>query len=306
MTKQALLFPGQGAQFVGMGRELCELSAAASEVFAQADEALGMPLGTLCFEGPEDALNRTEMAQPALLTYSIAVLRAYQATGSPLEAQAMAGHSLGEWTALVAAGALGLTDAVRLVRLRGEQMQRAVPLGVGAMSAVLGLDADAVYAACEEAAQGEVVVAATFNGRGHIVISGHAGAVARAGAIAKDNGAAAVKALAVSAPFHSPLMAPVEGPLRDALEAADIVAPKVPVRSTTVDGWLRTPSEIRAALVQQLTGPVRWEACLRALVEDGFDSAAVVGAGRAMTRMVKRMRIGLSPRWVHKLPEEGA
>jgi len=307
MTKRALLFPGQGAQFVGMGKDLCAASAPAREVFAEADAALGMALSELCFEGPEETLNRTEMAQPALLTHSVAVIRALEAaTGEPMAADAMAGHSLGEWTALVAAGALSLADAVPLVRLRGKLMQEAVPEGIGAMSALLGMEPDAIDAVCADASSetGKTVVPATFNGPGNIVVSGHAEAVARASELAKERGAAAVRALAVSAPFHSPLMEPVAAPLAEALDKVTLSAPRVPVRSTTLDGYLDTPEAIRQALIDQLTEPVRWEQCLRALVADGVTDASVVGAGRQMTRMVKRMRVGLKPSWVHNLPKE--
>ncbi len=308
MTRRALLFPGQGAQFVGMGKDLFRSSAVAQGVFAEADEALGMALSELCFEGPAEALNRTEMAQPALLTHSVAVLRAVEDVTGPIPAVVLAGHSLGEWTALVAAGALSLGQAVVLVRLRGKLMQQAVPEGVGAMSAILGLQSDDVERLCVQAAADTdaVVVPATFNGSGNIVVSGHAAAVARAGDLAKEHGAAAVKALAVTAPFHSPLMSPVVEPLRRALAQVSLTSPKTPVRSTTIDGYLETPEMIRAALIEQLTAPVRWEQCLKALVADGVEEARVVGAGRQMTRMVKRMRIGLKPSWLHALPEGSA
>lgn len=305
LMRKALLFPGQGAQFVGMGKALAESDSTASAVFAEANEALQYDLGQLCFEGPEATLNSTEMAQPALLTHGIAVLRAVEAADGPFQSEAMAGHSLGEWTALVAAGALTLSDAVRLVRLRGQLMQEAVPHGVGAMAAILGLEAAAVEAICADAADGEVVVPATYNGSGNIVVSGHAAAVERAAALAKERGAAAVKMLPVSAPFHCPLMSPVADRLGQALADVEIAAPEARIRSTSVDGWLESPEEIRVALIQQLTAPVRWEQCLRALVAEGIEDAPVIGAGRAMTRMVKRMRIGLKPRWVHQ-PEATA
>ena len=309
MGKVALLFPGQGAQSVGMGKELWEASPAARAVFDEVDGALKGEFAALCFEGPAEQLRLTENAQPALLTHSIAVLRAVEARrGRELTPAALAGHSLGEWTALVASRAIDLADAARLVRLRGQLMQRAVAAGDGAMSALLGLTAAQVDEICKDAAAdtGGVVVPATFNGAGNIVVSGHGPAVARASALATERGAKAVRPLAVSAPFHSPLMKPVAAQLADALEGVEIRSPRTPVRSTAVDGWLDSADRIRQALVLQLTEPVRWEQCLRALVADGVARAWVMGAGRQMARMVQRMRVGLSAAWVRsaEAPDE--
>lgn len=290
MDGTALLFPGQGAQFVGMGRALHDADEATRDLFASADAALGFPLSDILFHGPAERLTETAIAQPALLLHAIAVLDAGE--GGRDGVVAGAGHSLGEWAAYVAAGAFSLEDALRLVHLRGRLMQEAVPLGEGAMAAVIGLDEEGVRAVCDAAAAHGVVVPATFNGRGHIAISGAAAAVTRAGEIAVDRGAAKVIPLDVSAPFHSPLMEPARTGLRAALADVDIAAPAFPVCSNIDGSFPDSPDAIRAALVNQLVEPVRWEECLRALAAAGVTAFRVVGAGNSLARMVKRLRIG--------------
>lgn len=287
-TGAALVFPGQGAQVVGMGRELAARSDAARAVFEQADAALGWPLSHACFEGPEERLTATDVAQPALLVHALATVAA--APDEPWGA--LCGHSLGEWTALVVAGVLDLADAARLVHQRGLWMQEACPRGVGAMAAVVGVEPDALEAACAEASEGDadLVVPATFNGRGQIVVSGHATAVARLRAGLGEQ--ARVIDLNVSAPFHSPLMAPAQGPLADALAAVDLRAPVIPVCSSVDASWPSEPAAWRELLVAQLVEPVRWEACVRSVATREPASFAVAGAGSSLIRMLKRMRLG--------------
>lgn len=293
----AIAFPGQGAQFVGMGRELVERSAAARDVFARADDALGWSLSERCFDGPEERLTDTEIAQPALLVHAAATVAA-----APEQSwSALCGHSLGEWTALVVADVLDLGDAVRLVHQRGIWMQEACPRGVGAMAAVVGVEPDALEAACREATQGDadVVVPATFNGRGQIVVSGHATAVARLKQVLGDS--ARVLDLNVSAPFHSPLMAAAQSPLSDALATVDLRPPSIAVCSSVDASWPTEPAAWRELLVAQLVEPVRWEACVRAVAErarrdDADGEIAVAGAGASLVRMLKRMRLGVTVR----------
>jgi [acyl-carrier-protein] S-malonyltransferase len=290
-VKRGLLFPGQGSQVVGMGAALYAAHPAARAVFDSADQTLGFALTTLCFEGPAGALTATEIAQPALLTHAIAVLAAIKASEPECSFDAVAGHSLGEWTALVAADALRFEDAVMLVHQRGRWMQEAVPVGIGAMAAVLGFDEATVRVHCADASDdAHLVVPATFNGAGNTVVSGHAVAVDRLTARITAEGKARVLPVKVSAPFHSPLMTPVEAPLRAALDAIPIQAPRVPVRSTARDGWLETAEDVRAALIEQLTAPVLWEHCMAALVAADHTEARVVGAGRSLARMVQRLR----------------
>ena len=275
-----------------MGRALCQSDSAARAVFACADDTLGFSLTDVLFEGPADALSATEVCQPALLAHAIAVLAAARAR-EDVPFDVALGHSLGEWTALVAADAIGLADALRLVHQRGQWMQQAAPRGVGAMSAILGLSDDAVAELCRDAAWDDVVVPATYNGDGHVVISGHALAVDRAAALARERGATGVLALQVSAPFHSPLMRAVEEPLREALDRVAIRAPRVPVASTVRPGLVTTAEQVRAVLVEQLVAPVLWSAALAKLADFGVLEVQVVGAGTALARMVKRQR----PAW---------
>lgn len=288
--KTALLFPGQGSQRVGMGRDLAVEFHVARRTFEEADAALGFALSKLCWEGPEDQLTLTANTQPAILTNSIAVLRTLQAErGAAFAFDVTAGHSLGEFSALVAAGALDFADAVRLVRLRGEAMQEAVPAGLGAMAALMGLDAAAVDEVCKEAAQGDVVSPANFNGAGQIVLAGHAGAVERAVGIAKQKGAKRAVMLQVSAPFHCSLMKPAADKLAAALATVTVREPRVPVMSNVLAQPHPGAAEIKELLVAQVTSPVCWEACVQALANDGVERAFELGSGAVLSGLVKRI-----------------
>jgi [acyl-carrier-protein] S-malonyltransferase len=290
---RAFLFPGQGSQAVGMGKALCVEFPRAAEVFAAADDALGAPLTKLCFEGPEAELKLTANTQPAILTMSVAVLRVIEAeTG--LRPDVVAGHSLGEYSALVAAGALRFTDAVRLVRLRGEAMQAAVPAGTGAMAAIMGAAPEVVAEACAEAAQGEIVSPANFNGAGQIVIAGHQGAVERALAILKAKGVKRAIPLPVSAPFHCALMEPAARRLAEALAAVEIRPLAVPVVTNVEAEPNQDPGRVRDLLVRQVTAPVRWEASVRRLAAMGVASALEVGPGTVLAGLVKRTAGGIA------------
>jgi [acyl-carrier-protein] S-malonyltransferase len=290
----AFVFPGQGSQKVGMGRVWAEASTAAREAFAEADEALGLALSRLCWEGPEEELNLTANTQPALVAASIAVHRALGELAPELQPVAVAGHSLGEYSALVAAGALAFGDALRLVRRRGELMQEAVPVGQGAMAAVIGLDADAVAGIAADAArsgdQPEVCAVANFNGPGQSVIAGHKGAVDRAVVLAKERGARKATLLAVSAPFHSPLMRPAREGMAPLLAAADFRDPRVPV-VTNVDATpVATGEAARRALVRQIDSPVRWlESVLRMEEELGVQTFVEVGPGNVLSGLNRRI-----------------
>jgi [acyl-carrier-protein] S-malonyltransferase len=286
--KTALLFPGQGSQRVGMGRDLAHEYPVARQTYDEADDVLGFSLSTLCFDGPEDALTLTQHTQPAILTTSIAVFRALRERG--LSFDLVAGHSLGEWSALVAAGALELRDAVRLTHLRGTYMQEAVPAGEGAMAAVMGLDLAAVQAVCDQATRpGEPVEAANLNGAGQIVISGHTAAVERAIPEAKAAGAKRAVRLAVSAPFHCSLMQPAADRLAAVLEGVAIAAPSVPVVANVTAEPTQDPVRIRQLLIQQVTAPVRWEASVQAIAALGVTRAYELGSGSVLKGLVKRI-----------------
>lgn len=288
--KTALLFPGQGSQRVGMGKELANEFAPAKRTFEEADAALGFALSKICWEGPEDQLTLTANTQPAILTNSIAVLRTLQEEkGADFGFEVTAGHSLGEFSALVAAGAIDFADAVRLVRLRGEAMQEAVPAGQGAMAALMGLDAAAVDEVCKEAAQGDVVSPANFNGAGQIVLAGHAGAVERALGIAKARGAKRAVMLQVSAPFHCSLMKPAADKLAAALATVTVREPKVPVMSNVLAQPHPGAAQIKELLVAQVTSPVCWEACVQALANEGVERAFELGSGAVLSGLVKRI-----------------
>lgn len=285
--KNAFLFPGQGSQYVGMGKELWENFAIAREVFEEADEALGHPISTLCFEGPEDALKLTENTQPAILTVSIACLRVLQSE-SDLVPVLTAGHSLGEYSALVASGALSFADAVRLVRLRGRFMQEAVPVGEGAMAALLGMEREAVERLCEEEAQGEVLAPANFNCPGQIAVAGHAKAVQRAMERAKQQGKKAIL-LPVSAPFHCPLMKPAGERLAEALSQIDVKDLQIPV-VTNVEARINTSKDrVKDLLVAQVSSPVRWEDSIREMIQNGIEGFIEVGPGKVLTGLMKRI-----------------
>ena len=287
--KTALLFPGQGSQRVGMGKELALASPIAKQAFDEADAAIGFALSAICFEGPETELVLTKHTQPAILTTSIAVFRTLEAKGG-LTFDVVAGHSLGEWTALVAAGAMSLADAVRLTHLRGQFMQEAVPVGQGAMAAIIGLDLAKTRALCEaSSAPGEPVEPANLNGGGQIVISGHVAAVDRAIAGSKPAGAKLAKKLPVSAPFHCSLMKPAADKLAAAMADVRITAPRVPVVANVTAEPTQDPGRIKQLLVQQVTAPVRWEESVQQLAKDGVTRAYELGAGSVLKGLVKRI-----------------
>jgi len=301
MPRIAALFPGQGSQTVGMGQDLVEAWPLAADVFARTDQTLGMPLSELCWQGPEDELRLTQNTQPALLTHSIAAWRVLEAAG--LRVEAVAGHSLGEYSAAVIAGALQLDDAVRTVRLRGQLMQQAVPVGEGAMAAVIGLDEKAVRAACIEATDAGfkdpsggtdpqskgIVVAANFNAPTQIVIAGHASAVARAIVLCSERGARKTKTLPVSAPFHSPLMAPAREGLEPALRQLQISDPAVPLYRNVDAAPVLSALELRDGLINQVDAPVRWTETIQRMWDDGFDTFVEIGPGKALGGMVRRI-----------------
>ena len=294
MTR-AFVFPGQGSQAVGMGRELADAFATARHTFEEVDDALSQHLSRIVFEGPESDLTLTANAQPALMTVSMAVVRVLEEQGgapvADLGAYA-AGHSLGEYTALAATGALSLGETARLLRTRGEAMQRAVPVGEGAMAAIMGLDMDTVRAVCDDAQQGEVCAPANDNAPGQIVVSGHAGAVERAIAGAKAKGAKRAVQLSVSAPFHCSLMQPAADRMAEALDAVEIAAPSLPIVANVSAEPVREPGTIRDNLVRQVTAPVRWRESMLALREREVDELVELGAGKVLSGLVRRIDRG--------------
>lgn len=291
MSARAILFPGQGAQTVGMGRDLAERFPRAKTVFARANEALGFDLARTCFEGPPETLNRTDIAQPAILVASIAAMEAVseRAGVDRIEAAATAGLSLGEYTALVFAGSLGFEDAVRLVRLRGEAMQADCDRQPSAMASVLMLDREKVEEACRRASEVGVVVTANLLGPGNIVISGATAAVERAGAIAKELGARRVIPLKVAGAFHSPLMATAEARLREALAKVDLKPPRFPVIANAEARAVTTVEDIRACLGKQVTSAVRWEDSMRVLLGMGIRRFAEIGPGTVLTGLMGKI-----------------
>lgn len=287
----AYIFPGQGSQAVGMGRDLAAQSEAARAVFAEADEALDFSLSRLCFEGPAEELQLTENTQPAILTASIAVLRAMETAGLPAP-DFVAGHSLGEYSALVAAGALSLATAVRTVRARGRYMQEAVPVGVGAMAAILGADPETVEAACAEAAQGEVCSPANINSPKQIVIAGHAGAVDRALELLKARGVRKAVKLNVSAPFHCALMRPAQERLAADLAQIEFNDLNVPLMTNVDATPIRAGVAARDALVRQVSAPVRWRESIERLVhEHGVRTFIEVGPGKILAGLVRQIAL---------------
>ena len=293
----AFVFPGQGSQAVGMGRELAAAFAPAREVFEAVDETLKQNLSRLMFEGPIEELTLTANAQPALMAVSLAALRVLEGEGGFVlrdKAALVAGHSLGEYSALAAAGSFDVPTAARLLRLRGDAMQRAVPAGIGAMAALLGAEAEQARAICERAAadpetgRREVAEMANDNGGGQVVISGHKGAIERAIEIAKAEGVKRAMLLPVSAPFHCSLMTPAADAMGEALERATVRAPAVPVVANVTAAKVTDPAQIRDLLVRQVTGSVRWRESVAAMVAMGCDRFVEVGAGKVLTGLMKR------------------
>jgi len=282
----AFVFPGQGSQAVGMGRDLYENYAAARAVFDAADEALGFPLSRLCFEGPAEELQLTYNTQPALLTVSVAALRVLEEHG--VAPDVVAGHSLGEYSALVAAGALSFEDAVRLVRLRGQFMNDAVPAGTGGMGAILGLDAGVVERLCAQVEDG-VVEPATYNCPGQVVVAGHVAAVDRCLALALEAGARKVQRLNVSGPFHCSLLQPAGERLAEALEGVVIRDPRIPVIANVDAQPVASAAAIKQALIEQVSKPVLWEQTVRRLLADGVTLMIEVGEGRTLCGLAKRI-----------------
>ena len=286
----AFVFPGQGAQSIGMGRDLAQAYPAAQAVFDEVDEALGEKLSALIWEGDAETLTLTQSAQPALMATSIAAMRALEAEGIGIDrASFVAGHSLGEYSALCAAGALSLSDTARLLRTRGKAMQEAVPVGVGAMAALLGLDFETAAGVAHDAAQGQVCQAANDNDPAQVVVSGHKEAVERAVELAKEKGAKRAVMLPVSAPFHCALMEPAAAVMADALSHVDINAPAVPVVANVVAEGVTSATVLRNHLVEQVTGSVRWRESVARMAAQGVTEVWEIGAGKALSGMIRRI-----------------
>ncbi len=283
----AFLFPGQGSQAAGMGKELAARYPAAQQTFDEADQALGFKLSQICFEGPDDKLKLTEITQPAILTVSVAALRVLRAQG--VTPDFVAGHSLGEYSAHVAAGTLDFTDAVRTVRSRGRYMQEAVPVGEGAMAAVLGMKLEDLQAVCDEAAQGQVCSPANVNSPDQIVISGSKAAVERAAELARQRGAKRAIMLPVSAPFHCALMQPAQDRLEKDLRGLALHPMQVPVVKNVDAAPTTDPEQARGALVRQVTGAVQWDASMRALIAHGVDTFVEVGPGKVLCGLMRQI-----------------
>lgn len=289
---RAFVFPGQGSQAVGMGRELAEAFTAARHVFQEVDDALSQKLSALMFEGPEDQLTLTENAQPALMAVSMAVVRVLEAEGGldlSKAATFVAGHSLGEYSALAAAGTFSLADAARLLKIRGQAMQKAVPVGVGAMAALLGAEYEQAREIAAEAAEGEVCEAANDNAPGQVVVSGHKAAVERAMKIAADKGIKRAVMLPVSAPFHCALMQPAADAMAEALAGVAMDAPKAPLVANVIASRVTDPAEIRDLLVRQVTGTVRWREGVLYMKEQGVGTLVELGAGKVLSGLAKRI-----------------
>jgi [acyl-carrier-protein] S-malonyltransferase len=289
----AFLFPGQGSQYAGMGKALAEDFPAARQVFEEADDALGFALSEVCFNGPAEQLQLTENTQPAILAVSVAALRAMESEGfAPPDY--VAGHSLGEYSALVAAGSLSLTDAVRTVRARGRYMQEAVPVGTGAMAAILGADLKVVLAACEEASQGQVCSAANINSANQVVIAGDSDAIDRAIVLLKERGAKRAVKLKVSAPFHCALMKPAQERLAADLQSISFADLQVPLVANVDAGVVKSGAEAREALVRQVTQPVRWLDSVEFLTDHGVQSFVEIGPGKVLSGLVRQINRNLS------------
>ncbi len=292
MSKRAFTFPGQGSQAVGMGKDLADAYQEARNVFAEVDDALGQKLSAIMFEGPDETLRLTENAQPALMAVSVAVTRVLESRGLSLKDNAayVAGHSLGEYSALAAAGAFSLADAARLLKIRGQAMQQAVPVGQGAMAAILGLDLETVLRAANDAEDGEICGVANDNAPGQVVISGHVGAVNRAIELLKAAGAKRALPLPVSAPFHCALMRPAADAMEHALNQVTVNAPVVPVVANVLAKPITDPEEIKRRLVEQVTGMVRWTECVGWLVKEGGVTQLVeLGSGKVLSGLAKRI-----------------
>jgi len=287
---RAFVFPGQGAQTIGMGKALADAYPSARAVFDEVDEALGEKLSTLIWDGDIADLTLTKNAQPALMATSLAAMRALESEGVEIAmASYVAGHSLGEYSALAASGALTIADTARLLRIRGTAMQEAVPVGVGAMAALLGLDFETAQAVAEEAAQGEVCQAANDNDPSQVVVSGHKDAVERALVIAKEKGAKRALLLPVSAPFHCALMAPAADVMAEALDGVTIHAPAVPLIANVIASEVTDPAQIRGLLVDQVTGSVRWRESVLYMAKQGVTEVWEIGAGKALIGMIRRI-----------------
>src|SRR6478735_4684370 len=293
----AFTFPGQGSQAVGMGKDLADAFPEAAAVFAEVDEALGQKLSEIMWNGPEETLTLTANAQPALMAVSMAVIRVLEAKGLDLKSKVsfVAGHSLGEYSALAAAGTFSITDAARLLRIRGDAMQKAVPAGQGAMAALLGAELDLARAIAADAAEGQVCEAANDNGGGQVVLSGAKAAVERAIALAGERGVKRAMLLPVSAPFHCALMQPAADAMREALAKVAMQAPVVPVVANVGAAPLSDPEAIRASLVAQVTGTVRWRECVQAMAAAGVTNFVELGSGKVLAGLVKRIVAGSAP-----------
>ena len=291
--KKAIVFPGQGSQYIGMGKDVYDAFPTAKAVFQEVDDALGKKLSDLIFNGETDELNLTENTQPALMAVSVAIWRVLHEQGKlDFESDDIlytAGHSLGEYSALTAAGALKLSDTARLLQIRGSSMQQAVPVGVGAMAAILGLDFDDVEAIAKEASGEEVCTAANDNANGQVVVSGHKGAVEAAIALASERGARKSVLLPVSAPFHCPLMQPAADRMAEALADVEISAPAVPLIANVKAGEVTDPDEIRKLLVEQVTGSVRWRESVIYMKDHGVEEIIEVGAGKVLAGLTRRI-----------------
>jgi [acyl-carrier-protein] S-malonyltransferase len=283
----AFIFPGQGSQAVGMGKELAEKFPIARRTFEEADEALGYKLSRVCFEGPEEQLRLTEITQPAILTVSVAAFRVLE--GRAPRPSFVAGHSLGEYSAHVASGTMSFADAVRTVRNRGKYMQEAVPVGVGTMAAILGMELEKVAALCEEVAQGEVCAPANINSAEQIVISGHTAAVERGAKLARERGAKLAKVLPVSAPFHCSLMKPAQDRLEADLSALKTQKPVYPVVCNVEASIVNDEQRARETLVAQVTGSVKWEPSMRLLIEKGVQTFVEIGPGKVLCGLMRQI-----------------